>query len=169
MLPKQTNRLYDLFTRIDGCKANALLTTASNASTKDKVPYRILLVRKPCRFKIGDVIRTPGGELLLLLEHPNDLTWTENFKAQSITGVYEWQRPQKILHPVAKVLQDNGNQDMGMVYCTFDTPEDVSLDKMLDTKYRFLTGQDVKVDDVVDGKIVKKVVQVLGVKLVYAS
>lgn len=169
MLPKQTNRLYDVFTRIDGCKANALLTTASNASTKDKAPYRVLLVRKPCRFKVGDVIRTNGGEKLLLLEHPNDLNWTENFKVQTITKVYEWLRPVKLIDPVAKVKRDNGTQDMGLVYCTFETPEDISLDKMLDTKYRFLTGQDVRVDDLIDGKIVKKVVEVLGVNLVHAS
>ena len=169
MLRPQTNRLYDVFTRLDGCKVNGFLTSASNASTKDKAPYRVFMVRKPCRVKAGDVMRAIGGEKFLLMEHPSDLYWTENFKAQQITGVYEWHRPVKIMDPVARVVRDNGTQELGLIHVTFDSPEDVSLDKLLDTKYRFLTGEDVRVDDVIDDKIVKRVVRILGVNLVHAT
>lgn len=169
MLAPHTDRLYDVFTRLDGCKVRALLTAAANASTKDKPPYRVLLVRKPIRVSVGDVLRTKGGELLLLLEHPTTLEWTKNFKVQHISGGYDWRRPLKITDPVTKMPRDNGLIDMGRVYCTFDTPEDIKLDKMLETRYRFLTGQDVRIDDLVDGRIVKRVVEVLGVKLVFAE
>lgn len=160
--------LFKTLRRIDGACFNGHLTTSGLVNSKEKAPYRVLHVRKPTFIQVGNTIRTLGGEHIILMEHPDDFEWATTFKAAYAKDLLTWTRPTKVVDAVAHVLRDTGYQSMGALYANFDTPEELKMEKRSETEYRFITGQPVLVDDKVGGKLVKRVVESLGVKIVYA-
>lgn len=160
-----TNNLFRTMTRLDGCKIRAFLTTPIGFK-KDDMYNRVLVVRRPVLVVLGDIVITPGGVKVLLTYFPDDDEWRASFRANVVNAEYAWERTIKSLDPVAKVMRDFQNVPMGTIYAYFDTPGDTKIGLMHDTKYSFYTGQDVIEGDIVGGKIVKKVVDHLGVKLV---
>ena len=168
-MPKLTHALFKVMRRLDGAKFNGHLTTASAVTTKEKAPYRVLYARKPTFLNVGDTVFSDGGEVVILMEHPDDFDWATSFKAVYAVKLMAWYRPVKVLHPVAHVEQDAGYSNMGQLYVNFDMAEEMKFEGFMDTKYRFITGQDIRVDDKIGVYIVKRIVESLGVKVVYAS
>lgn len=167
---KLTTKHFPVFTRVDGVKIRAFLATAALGNSQaQKVPYRMLVVRAPIIVEVGDLINTDNGEKILLLDHPSDNSWTRNFKAAYARTAFSWKRPMTVEDPVTGFKREGVPVDMGLLYVNFDTPIEETTLTMSETEYRFLTGEDVRVRDIVDGKIVEKVNRVLGVNLVYAS
>lgn len=167
-MPKLTNGLFKVYTRLDGAKFHGHLTTSGMVTTKEKAPYRVLLVRRPTFISAGDVVVSPGGEHIILLEHPDDFDWATSFKASYAKDKLAWSRPVKVDDPVARVPRDVAYQDMGVLYVNFDTPAELKVEGLSGTEYRFIAGQGVQVDDRVGDKVVKRVVDSLGVQIVYA-
>ena len=155
--------------RIDGAKFEGHLTTTLAVTSKEKAPYRVLYARRPTFLKAGDIVLSRGGEVVLLLEHPDDFTWAKSFKAAYVLEQYPWGRFITQTDPVSGV--DRGEQEvsMGTLYASLDTPEEVRAMGFFDTEYRFLTGQDVRVGDRVGDFRVKRVVHSLGVKVVFVA
>lgn len=168
-MPELSNGLFKVYTRLDGARFNAHLTMTPPASAKDRTPYRVLHIRKPSFIKAGDVIRTPGGEHIILIEYPDDFDWATSFKAAYAKDQLVWTRPVRFEDPVARVVRDVSMQAMGTLFVNFDTPETTHLEGLTETGYRFLTGQDVQVGDHVGVKVVKRVVETLGIKVGYAT
>lgn len=162
-----SEKLFEVFTRLDGLRFKGNLSTAALVTTKERAPYRVLLVRQPCIVKAGDTVSAHSGEKIILLEHPSDFDWAKSFKAAFATESFTWKRPTKFLDPVSRMLRDVGVVLMGTVYANFDTPVEETLGGLVENSYRFVTGQDVQVDDVIGDKIVKRVVPILGAKVVY--
>lgn len=166
-----TEKLFSTYSRIDGMRVTAFVTTAALGNSQvQKTPYRMMVVRNPCLVKLGDVMNAENDEKILLMEHPSDNAWSTNFKAAYVRIAFPWTRPTQIKDPVTGFPRDQTVwQNMGPIYANFDTPIEETTLGMTETEYRFLTGQDVHVRDKVGPKIVTKVTQVLGVNLVYAS
>lgn len=161
-----TDKLFSTYRVLGGGAVRGLLSEVPSTGT-EPTHFRTLLVRKPSPVKIGNVLFGPGGNGLLLLEHPSDFWWAVTFKVLFISRKVSWKRPVKVIDPVSKMKKDNGYQDMGLLYLNFDTGKKINGD--LDAvKYQFYTGQDVRVDDVVGGRNVKRIVDSYGVKLVEA-
>jgi hypothetical protein len=167
-MPKLTAGLFKVYTRLDGAKFRGHLTTSGLVTSKEKAPYRVLHVRRPSFIAAGDVISTPGGEHIILLEHPDDFDWATTFKASYAKDKLAWSRPVKVEDPVARVVRDIAYQSMGDLYVNFDTPSELKVEGLSGTEYRFIAGSGVLVDDKVGDKIVKRVVESLGVQIVYA-
>ena len=167
-MPKLTDGLFQVYTRTDGAKFRGHLTTSGLVSAREKAPYRVLHVRKPTFILAGDTIRTIGGEHIILMEHPDDFDWATTFKASYAKDQLPWVRPFKFEDPVARVPRDVMYQDLGSLYVNFDTPEELSMEGSSETGYRFIAGRGVQVDDKVGDKIVKRIVESLGIQIVYA-
>lgn len=172
-MPELSNANFEVMRTIAGAKFYGHLTSASAINTKEKAPYRVLYARRPTFIRAGDTILTRGTEVVILMEHPDDFDWAQSFKAVYALEKLPWTRQIKIIDPVSKVEKNAGEQNMGTIYVNFDTPEEVNFLGMLDTKYRFITGQDVRVgDEIGDSTLkltVKRIVHALGVKVVFAS
>jgi hypothetical protein len=110
-----------------------------------------------------------NGNLLLLMETTQGMLDMKSFRAAQVSNTYTWTRMVKTMDPVAKVMRDNAPSDLGLVHAYFENPTEIALEKLVENRYQFYTGEDVQVGDVVGGKSVKKVSQVLGVKLVFAE
>lgn len=168
-MPKLSHGMFEVFRRLDGAKFNGHLTSSSLSSSKDKAPYRIMLVRRPTFVLAGDTVFSKGGEVVILMDHPDDHSWAASYKAVYALDVLNWSRQTTTIDPVSGVPKDTGYSAMGSLYVNFDSPELMNFEGFQDTKYRFITGQDVRVDDKVGTYIVKRVVKSLGVKIVYAA
>lgn len=167
-MPKLTSGLFQTYTRVDGAKFKGHLTTSGLVTSKEKAPYRVLHVRRPALVVAGDVIHTQGGEFIILMEHPDDFDWAVTFKASYAKDTLAWTRPVRGLDPIANVMRDMGDQDMGVLHVNFDTPEELKVEGFGETGYRFIAGRGVQVGDKVGDKIVKRVVDSLGAQIVYA-
>ena len=168
-MPELSNALFEPMRRVDGFKFNGHLTSASSINTKEKAPYRVLIARRPTFLVAGDTIFTKGGEVIILMDHPDDYPWAVSYKAVYALDQLPWSRQSKIFDTVAKVQKDVGYQTLGILYVNYDTPEAYNFMGLQDTKYRFITGQDIKVDDKVGDYIIKRIVKSLGVKIAFAS
>jgi hypothetical protein len=160
--------LFKVFTRIDGAKFQGHLTASTAAGTAEKPPYRVLHVRTPTFVRVGDVIRSMGGEYIILMEQPDNFSWAITFKAAYVNEIVSWTRTIKIEDPVARVTRDAMTQDLGSLYVNFTNPEELNLSGVIEPGYRFITGQAVQVGDKVGDKVIKRIVEALGVKIVYA-
>ncbi len=160
-----SEKLFLPYRTLRGIRFKGQVST-SRMSVAGQEAYRVMLVRTPCLVKNGDVVFGTDGSMMILMDNPSAFTWARNFKIAHVNLVATWTRPIKIIDPVAKVKRDNGYADMGRLYINFDAPAVVVFDTLQDTKYRFVTGQDVQLDDMVNGKIVKRIVNSFGVKLV---
>ena len=118
---------------------------------------------------MGDVIKAYNDEVVILMDNPNDLYWAVTFKAAYAKQILEWRRPVTAVHPVAHVAMNSVYIDMGPLYVNMDSPEELNIGGLVDTKYHFLTGQDVHPEDKVGDFIVRRVVKVMGVNLVYTA
>lgn len=160
-----TDNLFTVMKRLDGCKFKGFVTTPFGFK-QDDMYNRVLFVKNPSPVKLGDVIYGPGNTKLLLMEHPDDEEWNTNFRVGFVNSEYTWERTIKVLDPVARVLRDFQNTPMGVIHAYFDQPLKTQIGSMQDTKYSFYTGEDVQEGDIVGGKIVKKIVYSMGVRLV---
>lgn len=161
-----TNHLFTTFRRLDGARFLGHLTTLAAAPTKDQMPYRVLVVKSPRIASVGAVVQTAGGRKILLLETAPDFDWAEAYRAAYVSREYSWKRRVVVTDPVSKVKRDNGLADMGPIFAYFEKPEAILFQGTSETKYRFLTGQDVMSGDIIDGRNVKRVYETMGVKAV---
>lgn len=168
-MPELSHALFSVMRRVDGARFNGHLTSSTTVSTRERAPYRILLVRKPNFIKAGDTILTRGSEVVILMEHPDDYDWASSYKAVYALDQLPWSRETFIIDPVSKVQKSSGSVSLGTLYVNFDTAEEIKFEGFTDTKYRFITGQDVQVGDKVGEYFVKRIATALGVKVVYVA
>ena len=163
-----SDKLFLTMTRLDGLKFKGFITTPFGFKEEDMY-HRVLNVRKPALVGLGDVVNGPGNSKILLMEYPNEDEWYVNFRAAYVNAEYTWERTVKSLDPVARVMRDFQNVPMGTIHAYLDKPRDVKTGTMLDTRYSFYTGEEVIEGDLIGGKIVKKVVESMGVKLIHVE
>lgn len=167
---KITPKLFDKFRRIDGSVFNALLPAAQDGGQSTTPSFRVLYVKKPTFLKVGDIVKSYGGEFLILMEFPDDSEDLAAFKVAYASKIFTWERQITVLHPVSKVPMGTTWVDQGKLYANFDMPAEAPVGTLNDTRYRFLTGQDVRLNDRLSGnKYVKTIYEVLGVKLCYCE
>lgn len=168
-MPELTDALFQVMKRVDGFKFNGHLTSSSSVNTKEKAPYRVLHARRPSFLVAGDTIITRGGEVVILMDHPDEFDWAVSYKAVYALNKLSWMRTTKIIDPVSKAEKNGPVVNLGTLYVNFDSAEELSIFGFADTGYRFITGQNVLVGDKVGEYTVKRVVESLGVKLVYVA
>lgn len=163
-----TDKLGVRYRRLNGGYVLGFVAAVPTDSQDVSKQYRTLLIRKPTHVRVGEVLFTPGGDGLILTDHANSYDWAKTFRVLHVSRALEWKRPVKIIDPVSRVQKDNGYTPMGLLYANLDSGHVLSFEHMAETKYKFVTGQDVRVDDVVGGKTVKRIAESYGVKLVEA-
>lgn len=168
-MPELSQALFRVMRRLDGARFNGHLTASTVGTTRDKAPYRVLVVRKPCFLVAGDTVFVNDNEVVILMEQPDDFPWGRSFKAAYAQQVMAWARSNTTTDPVSKVQKTSSETSLGNLYVNFDSAEEMNVQGFQDTKYRFITGQAIQVGDKVGTYIVKRVVESLGVKLAFVA
>lgn len=162
-----THHTYSVFMTLGGSKFHGYLTNAPLSQTKNSYPKRIMMVRTPNVVSVGDVVVSYRGEKMVLMDHPNHSEQNESFQVAHVSQEYSWKRPIRTTDPVSKMLTDTGSfENLGLVYASMNLGEEVTVEGLVLDQYNFITGQDVRVKDIVGGKMVESVKNILGVKLV---
>ena len=167
---KITPKLFEKFRRIDGSVFRGILPSATEGGQSTTPSFRVLYIPKPTFIKTGDVVKSHGGEFLILMEFPDDSEDLAAFKVAYASKIFKWERQTTVLHPVSKVPVGTDWVDQGKLYANFDMPTEAPVGTLMDTRYRFITGQDVRLNDRIEGnRYVKTIYEVLGVKLCYCE
>lgn len=161
-----TDRTFEIFRRTDGTKFNGSLTAPNTYISTSKFPKRILHVQVPCVIKIGDVIKTPSGDRVLLLEFVSMIGGCKSFVAAHVNASYTWSRPIMQVNEVSRQQELVGYLPMGVIQTSQDQLEDLVVEDMHVDQFGFYVGQDVKVGDKINGRKVTNVRAALGVKYV---
>lgn len=161
--------LFSVMRRVDGARFNGHLTSSQVGGARFAPAYRVLLVRNPCFLQPGDTILSHNGEVIILMEAPDDHPWAKSFKAVYAQNKLAWSRKVTVIDPISKVPKDNGYTSLGTLYVNFDEAGALNFQGLQDTEYRFITGQDVHVGDKVGAYTVKRIETLLGVKVVHVT
>lgn len=162
-----TNRTFQIFRRqSDQSKCYGILTSPNTYISTSKFPKRLLQVQKPHPLRVGDVVHSPNGATVLLMEFVSMINGVESFVASHINLTTTWTRPITTPDPVSNLPSQTGVQDLGQIFLTQDQLEDLTVEGMKVDQFGFYTGQDVKVGDFIGTKRVFDVRQALGVKYV---
>lgn len=133
-------------------------------------PRHVLRAPVPNALKIGMVVRTPAGQLYLLGDNgPNDShrgrLWT-SFRGFEPTGRYSWLRRQQVVDPITNTTRDTGAVvEMGPIYAAIEAMDRETSDREMRVFFeqaRFITAHEIRPGDTLDGRVVSKVDNLLG-------
>lgn len=168
-MKKLTHKTFQEFRTLTGSKFMACISHATLPSTTSKRPKRLVHAKLPCFVTIGQVVVTDQKEKVLLLDYVNTIPDCRAFEAAEVNQTVTWTRPIRTQNSVSKMVETTGQTNLGNLYITFDQTEDLVVEHKHVDQFQFLTGQDVRVGDLVDGKLVSNIKLVLGVNFVTAK
>lgn len=129
---------------------------------------RILRTNPGCPVKAGMVIKTKGGAIFIVGNLGDDDEVFQSFRLFETTGRYAWQSRGKSIDPVTKLPQDTGNVDKGLIWGVYEPASQEVFERQMHLSMEsgnFVTNAPVQRDDIIDGKRVTRVDNVLGIKL----
>ncbi len=129
---------------------------------------RILRLNPGTPIKPGMVIKTKGGDIFITGNLGDDDDVFTSFRLFETTGRYKWETRGKSIDPVTKLPQDTGLINKGLIWGVYEPVSQEVFDRQLHMNMEtgnFITNQNIQRDDIIDGKRVTRVDNVLGVKL----
>jgi hypothetical protein len=136
-------------------------------------PRHVFRTRYPTALEPGMVIRSINGGFVFIVgdngpsEVREGVLW-QSFRVFEPTGQYQWQRRTKILDPVTRIPSEGPLEDLGMVYAAVESMDRMQADREMRQNFeqqRFITGANVRDDDIFDNRIVTKVDKQLGLAI----
>lgn len=129
---------------------------------------RILRTNPGTPVKPSMVLKTKGGDTFITATLGDDDDIFDSLRLFETTGRYKWQTRGKIIEPITGLPQDDTLVDMGMIWGAYEPASREVFDRQLHLNMEsgnFITNAKVKRDDVIDGKRVIRVDNVLGITL----
>ena len=164
-----THKTFQTFRTLLGSKFTAYLSHANTPSTTSKRPKRLLHVKLPCFVTVGQVVITDQREKILLLDYVNTVSDCRAFEAVEVNQTVSWIRPIQTVNAVSKMKETTGSLTLSPLHVTFDETESLNIEGKQVGQFQFMTGQEVMVGDLVDGKLISNIRKILGVKFVTAK
>ena len=136
------------------------------------IPRIILRTDPTCPVGTGDMITDVAGRIYLLADH--DVSFAYNVLEHKTNRMFhmretlEWKREVKAIDPLTKREKSSGIQTIGQVLCLVERVEREYMDTTLRTKEevrKVISGTKLELGDILDGMVVKRVDQVLGIWL----
>lgn len=160
-MKKLTDKLFQDFWRIDGVRFRASMVDSSESNAP-----RMMLMKNPCFVNPGETIKNGHEEVFLLLQYPTIRAGYKTFRAIQATETFDWVRRVDEIDPVSQMSKSESLSNMGKLYGTY---QNIGSDKFQGyevSKKRFWTGQDVRLEDIIEGCPVIAIEESLGAKLV---
>lgn len=115
----------------------------------------------------GDIIVDEFSRRLLLAEHGVHSNYRV-FRCIECNGMVSWKRPSKTVDPVTRLEKEGVQVDLGSVWVAIeplgrlDTDRDI---RVREDARQCITSADVAMNDVIDGQTIRRIQNVLGIKL----
>lgn len=158
----------------NGPETRAIFSTASE---KDQPNFEFsaqkLVVRaqRDSLLSAGMVIqRTKTGDRYLLADHTTTPTY-KVFRTLKVTRLVAWTRQITAVDPLTNEVRSDGivPQSMGSIWVLWDMIRREAPDfgfQVAEEKNLVATGEDVQLDDLLDGQEVKRVNRALGINII---
>ncbi len=135
-------------------------------------PRHVLRVRLPSALRVGMVVRSPAGDVYIVgdngtSETSKGILW-QSFRLFEAKRTARWERRVKLIDPITRLQRDAGLQHLGDPWVAIEPMEREVLDRKIHASMeqnRFISGADVRSDDILDGKPVVKSDVMLGVRV----
>jgi hypothetical protein len=135
-------------------------------------PRRVFRVKPNSLVKTGMVVRTPAGETLLVGENGPSESWRgvlwKSFRMFSVSKQVLWQKRNFAIDPITQIKRDIGLSTGGHPWMVLEAVDREVNDGRLRRSFeqvRFITGADVQADDLIEGKVVSKCDNQLGLRV----
>jgi len=128
----------------------------------------VLHVRTEELAQPGMVVVDAQGRRFLLAEHDRSLH-TRVLKMFPVTTHASWKRETQTTDLVTGLPKGSGIQDLGLIWCAIEIYGRESVDRQTHIgtdRSRVLTGSDVQLNDLIDGRMVRRKYIVYGILMV---
>jgi protein gp37 len=135
-------------------------------------PRRIFRANPASVVRTGMVIRTPAGAVFIVgkngySEVEDQLLWN-SFRLFEATGQYTWKRRTKTVDPITRLETDGLPIDLGMIWMAVEPLDREVFDRKLHLNLeqsRFITGEAILADDILNSQIVVRCDFELGLRI----
>lgn len=136
-------------------------------------PRLLLRVQHNCPVRTGMTIIDPAGRRLLLADHDVSFQYDEfeyrTHRLFLMNREVEWKREAVVIDALTGLKKStNEPTDLGKIWCMMERMEREYLDATLrlrEETFRVVTGADIKLNDIIDGKVVKRIDINRGIKI----
>lgn len=135
-------------------------------------PRLILRVRHLCPVMTGSIIIDPAGRKYLLADHDSANDYNEiHYRTHRLFHMNThatWQRETSVLDPVTQLKKSTGRANLGPIWVLIErmgrepTAGPIGVKEQI---RQVITSEEIKLGDILDGMIVKRLDTVLGVTL----
>lgn len=112
----------------------------------------------------GTVVISPIGDRFILGAHVN-YEFVTTFKAYNVDREAVWSRSTKTTDTATGLKREGIPTPMGTLWITLEPLRQVKDYDISEDILRFVTGQDVEVGDLIDGKRIIRIVNQIGLKV----
>lgn len=135
-------------------------------------PRLILRVRHLCPVNTGSMIIDPAGRRFLLADHDQASDYNQiHYRTHRLFHMNKqvtWKRETQIIDPLTKLAKGVGREPLGNPWVLIERMTREPPAGQLGVKEQvrqLITGEDIKLGDIIDDMIVKRLDTVLGVNL----
>ena len=135
-------------------------------------PRRLLRVSADCQVKTGDVIRDVMERWYLVADHDGSFAYNViEFRTQMLIPLNKnvaWEREATVIDPLTKRAKSTGKQSLGNIWVLLERVNREQMDGTMRVKEETVTcfsAAELKLNDIVDNMVVKRVNIVRGVYL----
>lgn len=135
-------------------------------------PRKVLRVAPNCPIKLGMLVLTPTGERLLVGDNGPSETWRgalwRSFRMFAVTRQVTWTRRRFSIDPITQLRRDIGEEAMGTPWMSIEPMDRETNDSKLHHSFetvRFISGEEIQADDLLDGHPVTKCDVQLGLRV----
>lgn len=132
-------------------------------------PRRILRTGMASMAKVGDIMRAPNGAYYLLSDNDEGMVYDtrlyKTFRLFTLDQELPWSRPRKGTDPLTGVEVEQTAEDLGTIRCALEALKE-DVDRVMHIyadRFHIITNVDLQMNDVVGGRVVKRLNPNLGV------
>lgn len=135
-------------------------------------PRMLLRVDKDCPLATGDMIVDPAGRRLICADHDtgflHDQILYRTHRLFVATGQYSWQRSANVIDPVTGLAKGISKDELGPIWGAMEFYGREQADRVThiaDEMLRFITSAPIELNDIVDGRVVKRLDFAFGIRV----
>lgn len=169
-LQRSFARFDDWFVSSTGLRFRGSTQTAKEgiSAISNFLETRLVLhVRSEELAQPGMVVVDARGRRFLLAEHDRS-SHTRVLKMFPVTTFASWKRETQTTESVTGLPMGSGLQDLGGVWCAIELYGREEIDRQTHIgmdRSRVLTGSDVRLNDLIEGRMVRRLNTVYGIKV----
>jgi len=149
------------------------LTEGSVPSYDYSVPRHYLRLRYTSPINTGSVIVDSAGHRYLLADHDTAFadgeTLYRSHKLFRMNKLFSWEREDTIVDALTGLAKGTGRVSLGQIWVgdEIEAREDIDLTfRVKEQARKIITGADIRENDILNDMIVRRIDEVMGIKLV---